>query len=160
VQYSGGGMSVATSPSSGTIGYNQNLSIRNNYEGDENLMFSRVIATVEANDKIIFNEQYNKGYNDIINQPHFGKLSYSNINEAGTYAEEININIINDSSSDFNRDFKLEDGTKLKVTIKVEDNLGLTYEYAENFTITAEHGSIYEEIVKKQKHSFMLLFFL
>jgi prefoldin subunit 5 len=151
-----GGMSSSISPSSNTVGYSQDFSIRNNYEDDENLKFSKVIILAEANDKIIFNEEYTKESNPLNNGQSFGKLSYNNINENGTYAENLSIYILNESGTEFNREFQLEEGSNLKVTIKLIDNLGLTYDYTERYTVSLKDGLRPEENSNKDSYGFKL----
>ena len=154
--YNGGGMSISTSPSSENIGYSQDISFKNNCEGDKNLMLSKITAKVEADDQIIFSEEYNREYNSMVDRYAFGKLPYNYYEENGIFAEDFNIKLLSSESSGFSRDFQLRDGTALKITIRVVDNLGLTYEYSEKFIVTLEKGSIREENADKGSHEFKL----
>lgn len=151
-----GGTSVGFLPDKDTISYSQDFSIRNNYQNDVNLLFSKVIATVEANEKVIFNKEYNKDYSPSNPGQYFGNLPYNKFDENGFYSEEIKIDILNESGSLENRGFQLEDGTNLKIIINVTDNLGLTYEYLEAYTVSKTDGLRPNENMSKDSYGFKL----
>jgi hypothetical protein len=141
-----GGSSTSTSPNKDKVNYYMDFEIENKYDGDEALRFAYVTATLEGNGVMLFNKDFSReGYNDELNR----------FIDKGNGVEGIKVNLNNSDSNFGSNGFVFSEDTKLKLTVKAIDNLGLTYEYTESFLIT-KTGQRMNETVNKDDYRFKL----
>jgi hypothetical protein len=139
ITHGGGGISYGYSPAKREINYSQKFIVRNNYENDEALKISSVNTVLVANGELIFKENYNS----------------FNSNESQKIVD--NQNGVEEFTIDINNEYTFKEDTNLKLKVEVTDNLGLTYEYNEEYTVSMDGNINYGDVnTNKENRGFRL----